>query len=217
MIRRPPRSTLFPYTTLFRSQLLAGLEAELGRRLVGGVLRHVHFGVELHLARFETLEQEIKRHDLGERGGVAAGVRVAGLQHGAGIAVDDDGGVGGAIARPCFMMTHMMTAAVTACVRTLCGEDDGGRDCDQSESKRSQRARGSQTGAKHELPGPHFLCLDHRFVRQNCAQRTATATLREWPIRTSTESDRADRTAILAKVLLANAFRRLPEGEHVQD
>src|SRR2546426_4662900 len=25
MIRRPPRSTLFPYTTLFRSQRLAGL------------------------------------------------------------------------------------------------------------------------------------------------------------------------------------------------
>src|SRR3712207_8189237 len=27
MIRRPPRATLFPYTTLFRSQLLLGLEA----------------------------------------------------------------------------------------------------------------------------------------------------------------------------------------------
>src|SRR2546429_5850981 len=29
MIRRPPRSTLFPYTTLFRSQL-SGLEAQTG-------------------------------------------------------------------------------------------------------------------------------------------------------------------------------------------
>src|SRR5260370_9862795 len=28
MIRRPPRSTLFPYTTLFRSVLGAGLDAE---------------------------------------------------------------------------------------------------------------------------------------------------------------------------------------------
>src|SRR2546428_7316899 len=27
MIRRPPRSTLFPYTTLFRSRLLGGLVA----------------------------------------------------------------------------------------------------------------------------------------------------------------------------------------------
>src|SRR3712207_7668634 len=31
MIRRPPRSTLFPYTTLFRSQRLAG-RASRGRR-----------------------------------------------------------------------------------------------------------------------------------------------------------------------------------------
>src|SRR3712207_6972763 len=26
MIRRPPRSTLFPYTTLFRSEILAGVQ-----------------------------------------------------------------------------------------------------------------------------------------------------------------------------------------------
>src|SRR3712207_7244101 len=30
MIRRPPRSTLFPYTTLFRSQQLVGAVAVLG-------------------------------------------------------------------------------------------------------------------------------------------------------------------------------------------
>src|SRR2546429_4372691 len=39
MIRRPPRSTLFPYTTLFRSPALA-----LFRRVVNGVKRP-----ELHL------------------------------------------------------------------------------------------------------------------------------------------------------------------------
>src|SRR2546430_8907959 len=47
MIRRPPRSTLFPYTTLFRSVLR--------RRLVGELLhRHVRAGVlvvEAGLAR----------------------------------------------------------------------------------------------------------------------------------------------------------------------
>src|SRR5256885_10104246 len=32
MIRRPPRSTLFPYTTLFRSPAIAPLCAALGRR-----------------------------------------------------------------------------------------------------------------------------------------------------------------------------------------
>src|SRR2546427_3856275 len=30
MIRRPPRSTLFPYTTLFRSLILAGLNQAIG-------------------------------------------------------------------------------------------------------------------------------------------------------------------------------------------
>src|SRR5258708_24725482 len=38
MIRRPPRSTLFPYTTLFRSPGVAGLpgRGERDRLLVGG-------------------------------------------------------------------------------------------------------------------------------------------------------------------------------------
>src|SRR2546427_1558673 len=34
MIRRPPRSTLFPYTTLFRSQLLESILLRNGCRLV---------------------------------------------------------------------------------------------------------------------------------------------------------------------------------------
>src|SRR3712207_7838056 len=37
MIRRPPRSTLFPYTTLFRSAILADGAVEAARRLVGGL------------------------------------------------------------------------------------------------------------------------------------------------------------------------------------
>src|SRR3712207_7393175 len=48
MIRRPPRSTLFPYTTLFRSPLcrsLSGLESLLDRDLTGqrrgNLLTHV--------------------------------------------------------------------------------------------------------------------------------------------------------------------------------
>src|SRR5258708_37622974 len=36
MIRRPPRSTLFPYTTLFRSPLLTALHVTLGARLDTG-------------------------------------------------------------------------------------------------------------------------------------------------------------------------------------
>src|SRR2546430_9668795 len=38
MIRRPPRSTLFPYTTLFRSvQLPAAWVPQLGKYLPGGI------------------------------------------------------------------------------------------------------------------------------------------------------------------------------------
>src|SRR5438034_10646997 len=35
MIRRPPRSTLFPYTTLFRSIWLVALEVVVGTALLG--------------------------------------------------------------------------------------------------------------------------------------------------------------------------------------
>src|SRR2546430_9143088 len=36
MIRRPPRSTLFPYTTLFRSLLIAGYTVGVGFAAFGG-------------------------------------------------------------------------------------------------------------------------------------------------------------------------------------
>src|SRR3989442_10472371 len=51
MIRRPPRSTLFPYTTLFRSQLGGGLDAlfEIGK-------------VVLHVGRVGRLEKRSEEH-----------------------------------------------------------------------------------------------------------------------------------------------------------
>src|SRR2546422_2557844 len=39
MIRRPPRSTLFPYTTLFRSQILTGLSRHSQRHAVSSYAR----------------------------------------------------------------------------------------------------------------------------------------------------------------------------------
>src|SRR2546430_5824885 len=35
MIRRPPRSTLFPYTTLFRSMELTGIKTPVGMKIQG--------------------------------------------------------------------------------------------------------------------------------------------------------------------------------------
>src|SRR5256886_6646359 len=69
MIRRPPRSTLFPYTTLFRSRLddvlalLQGrhLEAEDGAAIFFGdrdVLRHVYQAAR-QVARVRGLQRRV--------------------------------------------------------------------------------------------------------------------------------------------------------------
>src|ERR1039458_10639277 len=47
MIRRPPRSTLFPYTTLFRSLLGALLLRLLSRSLLGLLLRPLLLSLRL--------------------------------------------------------------------------------------------------------------------------------------------------------------------------
>src|SRR2546422_4303464 len=58
MIRRPPRSTLFPYTTLFRSQtVVAGQLQDRGRHLVdarrgqqkAGLIGNDHFARAVHV------------------------------------------------------------------------------------------------------------------------------------------------------------------------
>src|SRR5256885_4358947 len=41
MIRRPPRSTLFPYTTLFRSASLWPVSDEIGARLMTEFYQHL--------------------------------------------------------------------------------------------------------------------------------------------------------------------------------
>src|SRR5438034_5011314 len=44
MIRRPPRSTLFPYTTLFRSQVALGVGGDADEFLAA--MAHLHHGKE---------------------------------------------------------------------------------------------------------------------------------------------------------------------------
>src|SRR2546427_12104415 len=68
MIRRPPRSTLFPYTTLFRSHLgqrsvrvpLGGEPPDLARRPPGG-LRARDGECEARRLRDESLAREYRR------------------------------------------------------------------------------------------------------------------------------------------------------------
>ena len=71
------------------------VEAELGGRLCCGARGNLEFGIELELAGFDLLEQQIERHDLGERGRVADRVRLGLVQHLAGLGIDDDGRVAG--------------------------------------------------------------------------------------------------------------------------
>src|SRR3712207_7204380 len=65
MIRRPPRSTLFPYTTLFRSDRLRRIQqltSELGMNLAG-VERVLEMERELERMkrRMSSLEREAER------------------------------------------------------------------------------------------------------------------------------------------------------------
>src|SRR6266850_3580557 len=94
MIRRPPRSTLFPYTTLFRS---AAVRYKLAQRNPGARIWPNHhdqeqeFGVELHtVARYVGVERapvwvlERKRwsNQSEPGGGLRRGVRAHGPHSG---------------------------------------------------------------------------------------------------------------------------------------
>src|SRR5256885_13181308 len=62
MIRRPPRSTLFPYTTLFRSGTVSKLNSRLGERVVGTAMMT---GTEIMIV--SDLNEMEARVDIGER------------------------------------------------------------------------------------------------------------------------------------------------------
>src|SRR5690348_18152785 len=64
MIRRPPRSTLFPYTTSPRSRGLVGLARRFGRRQVGLLGPQRRHGLVRDLARSEehTSERQSPLH-----------------------------------------------------------------------------------------------------------------------------------------------------------
>src|SRR2546422_5818304 len=76
MIRRPPRSTLFPYTTLFRSHRrarapIAEREVVLGRAALVGVPLDeklpLGVGLQQHRVRFEDLRSEEHTSELQSR------------------------------------------------------------------------------------------------------------------------------------------------------
>src|SRR5690349_23590769 len=57
MIRRPPRSTLFPYTTLFRSESSGGLRVAIGGGRGRGFLQRDDIGQSRAVERVERSEE----------------------------------------------------------------------------------------------------------------------------------------------------------------
>src|SRR3712207_6898611 len=67
MIRRPPRSTLFPYTTLFRSLYPASQSVESGHLCQGRCPKLAVSGIALAVGARQVGEQ-IKRGEVRQRG-----------------------------------------------------------------------------------------------------------------------------------------------------
>src|SRR2546430_3624197 len=63
MIRRPPRSTLFPYTTLFRSRVVAPVEVQRRGVEAGGL--HLLEDVEPQVGAREAVGVELTRPQVG--------------------------------------------------------------------------------------------------------------------------------------------------------
>src|SRR5258707_6412401 len=61
MIRRPPRSTLFPYTTLFRSQRVPGLDELLERGEQLGDVVEVEARSEEHTSELQSRQYLVCR------------------------------------------------------------------------------------------------------------------------------------------------------------
>jgi hypothetical protein len=98
------------------------------------VRRNFHFGIELHRAGVEALEQQIKRHDLGERGRMTAPIGIVGGERRAGIAVYDDGRECRVVAFACLLVLARMTMPGTARIGGIGCENDRGGDREQPEN-----------------------------------------------------------------------------------
>src|SRR5262249_11587463 len=115
---------------------------------------------ELHLAGLEALEQQIKRHDLGERGRMAQAVGVLLLERLAAVHIDHDRREGRAVAalahRVDAMADLLLWLRVLTTVATRVGRvgRNGERAdrSDQTENRKAESPRHTLCNAEHRSP-----------------------------------------------------------------
>ena len=146
---------------------LPGLELELGGRLRGRVRGYRQARVELELAGFELLEQQVERHDLGDGGRVAQRVGVRRVQHLAGIGVDHDVGIGRGVAAVRGM--GAVAAAVPAArVGVVTHDRDRHGHGGQGDNFSANPARRPVDRAAHVFPVPHARACNDSARRPCC-------------------------------------------------
>ena len=124
--------------------------------------RDLHFGRHFDLARFQPLEQQIERHDLCQRGGVARTVGIGRLQYGAGIGVHDDRGIGRLVA---FGGGGAMMAVVPSAGIGSGGDGGKGQQRPQAENAPTEMALDNGSRTQHPLsPTPLLGGLETRQI-----------------------------------------------------
>jgi len=136
----------------FDVDALARLQAQFGWRLRGGVSGDRHLGRHLDLARLQPLEQQIERHDLGQRGRMAPAVGMGRLQHRSGIRVDNDRGVGRIVAGN--VVVAVMVVAAGAGVGAADDRYAGQKGCQSQDAPTATALDLRSTRRHYPLPNP---------------------------------------------------------------
>ncbi len=151
-------------------QRLTGAHPELGRRLDRGMSRHFHLRIEPGPSGFQPLEQQIERHDLGERGGMALRIRLGRMQHVAGIGIDDDVCIT-RLVRGRALRNPLEDFPFAACIRGACEQSDEGYSRRQSDNAATQAKRGLGRYAEHGQPSPFAWALAAPFAVPHAVPR----------------------------------------------
>ncbi len=131
-----------PFDRIFDRQRLAGLETKLGRRLHGGLGGNAHLGRKAHPPGFNLLEQQIERHDLGERCRMAQRIGARLMQRRTGLGVDHDRGIARTIGLGLDRALDRLALASLLCVGRI-GQGRQREDRSKTQTSPTEPAGGS--------------------------------------------------------------------------